>query len=151
MCKLKKIVIFILSFIIFSSGLPMKSFADLDPNSISASSAVVICADNGKVLFEKNAYEKRSMASTTKIMTALLALEAADAEDRDISITNKMILVEGSSMGLKEGNILPISSLAKGMLTVSGNDAANAVAISLGGSLELFSDMMNEKAKQIGC
>lgn len=147
---MKKIVIFILSFIIFSSGLPMKSFADLDPNSISASSAVVICADNGKVLFEKNAYEKRSMASTTKIMTALLALEAADAEDRDISITNKMILVEGSSMGLKEGNILPISSLAKGMLTVSGNDAANAVAISLGGSLELFSDMMNEKAKQIG-
>lgn len=122
----------------------------LEPNSISATSAVVICADNGRVLFEKNAYEKRPMASTTKIMTSLLAVEAADADDIDVTITEKMVPVEGSSMGLKVGNVLPISSLAKGMITVSGNDAANSAAIALGGSLELFSDMMNEKAKIIG-
>lgn len=122
----------------------------LSSQDISASSAIVICADNGKVLFEKNAYEKRPMASTTKIMTSLLAIEAADADDRDINITDKMVPVEGSSMGLNIGNVLPISSLVKGMLTVSGNDAANSVAIALGGSLDLFSDMMNEKARVIG-
>lgn len=99
---------------------------------------------------EKNEYERRPMASTTKIMTALLALEIASAEDINITITDKMVPVEGSSMHLEIGNILPLSSLAKGMLTVSGNDAANSAAIALGGSIELFSEMMNEKAKQIG-
>lgn len=147
---MKKTLVLTIIFTIVTQNCQSTSSAKLECDSISAASAAVICADNGRVIFEKNAYEKRPMASTTKIMTSLLAVEAADADDRDVAITNKMVPVEGSSMGLKIGNVLPISSLAKGMLTVSGNDAANSVAIALGGSLELFSDMMNEKAKIIG-
>ena len=119
-------------------------------SNISAKSYIVICADNGKIVYGENENIKMSIASTTKIMTALLALEKAQAQDFDVTITDKMVPVEGSSMCLKVGNILSLSSLAKGMLTVSGNDAANSAAIAIAGSVELFSDMMNEKAKQIG-
>lgn len=118
--------------------------------SLSAKSAVVICADNGKIIYGKNEQEPMPMASTTKIMTALLTLEAAQSEDVKVTITDKMVPVEGSSMYLQVGQVLPLSSLAKGMLTVSGNDAANSAAITLGGSLDGFVDMMNKKAKQIG-
>jgi len=121
-----------------------------DLSTLSAKSCVVICADNGKIVYEKDANCKKPIASTTKIMTALLTLEKAQAEDFDVTITDKMVPVEGSSMHLKIGNVLSLSSLAKGMLTVSGNDAANSAAIAVAGSIELFSDMMNEKAKQIG-
>lgn len=117
---------------------------------LSASSAVVICADNGKILYGKDEYKPRPMASTTKIMTALLTLEAAENDDAKVTITDKMVPVEGSSMYLQVGQSLPRSSLAKGMLTVSGNDAANAAAIELGGTVEGFVELMNKKAKQIG-
>lgn len=90
------------------------------------------------------------MASTTKIMTALLTLEAAEKEDTNVTITDKMVPVDGSSMYLKVGQVLPLSSLAKGMLTVSGNDAANSAAIALCGSVDAFVELMNKKASQIG-
>ncbi len=117
---------------------------------LSAASAVVICADTGKILFGKNEYEPRPMASTTKIMTALLTLEAAEGTDAKVTITDKMVPVEGSSMYLQVGQVLPLSSLAKGMLTVSGNDAANSAAIVVGGTVDGFVDLMNKKARQIG-
>lgn len=117
---------------------------------LSAASAVVICADSGRILFGKNEHEPRPMASTTKIMTALLTLEAAESNDEKVTITDKMVPVEGSSMYLQVGQALPLSSLAKGMLTVSGNDAANSAAIVLGGTVDGFVDLMNKKAKQIG-
>lgn len=141
------------SFLIISTVVSFNSTvcrANDETLELSAQSAIVMCADTGQVIFGKNENEKRPMASTTKIMTALIALEIAAADDVNITITNKMVPVEGSSMHLEVGNVLPLSSLAKGMLTVSGNDAANSVAIAIGGSAELFSDIMNEKAKQIG-
>lgn len=118
--------------------------------SLSARSAIVICADNGKVIYGKNEKEPRPMASTTKIMTALLTLEAAEKEDTNVTITDKMVPVDGSSMYLQVGHVLPLSSLAKGMLTVSGNDAANSAAIALCGSVDAFVELMNKKASQIG-
>ena len=147
MCK-KLIPIILIIFVIVADTI--NCFAEDDLSKISAQSAIVICADTGQIIYGKNENEKRPMASTTKIMTALLALEVASTDDINITITDKMVPVEGSSMHLEVGNVLPLSSLAKGMLTVSGNDAANSVAIALGGSAELFADMMNEKAKQIG-
>ena len=117
---------------------------------MSAKAAIVYCADNGKVLFAKNETEKLSMASTTKIMTAMLTLEAAQADNREVTITEEMVAVEGSSMGLKPGNVVTLETLAKGMLLSSGNDAANAAALSLAGSQEEFAVLMNEKAAQIG-
>lgn len=147
MCKK---LISVLLFIIFLMPLDNMVLAESDTLSLSAQSAVVICADTGQIIYGKNEREPRPMASTTKIMTALLALEAADSEDVNVTITDKMVPVEGSSMCLKVGQVLPLSSLAKGMLTVSGNDAANSVAITLGGSVDGFVDLMNKKAKQIG-
>lgn len=148
MCK--KLISIILIICVIISCIAIPCFAETDIPELTAQSAVVICADTGQIIYGKNEHEKRSMASTTKIMTALLALEIAAADDVDITITDKMVPVEGSSMHLEVGNVLPLSSLAKGMLTVSGNDAANSAAIALSGSVELFADMMNEKAKQIG-
>ena len=117
--------------------------------SVSARCAVLYCANNNSVVFEKNAYKKMSMASTTKIMTSLIALENAQANDKKVAFTKEMI-AESSSMYLKEGYRLRLSDLAVGMMTVSGNDAANAAAVSIAGSVDEFSKLMNEKAEQIG-
>lgn len=89
------------------------------------------------------------MASTTKIMTAIIALECG-ADDNYITVTEDMIAVEGTSMGLKDGDSVSLKTLVKGMLLKSGNDAANAVANIIGGNIPTFVKMMNEKAKEIG-
>lgn len=118
---------------------------------VSAESAVLISTRSGAVLYEKNAYESRAMASTTKIMTALLALEEAQRSgDPVVDITAEMVAVEGSSMGLQAGNRLRLSELAAGMLLASGNDAANACALFIAGSQEEFAKLMNQRASQIG-
>lgn len=116
---------------------------------VSAQSAILICADTGTVLAEYNAYERLPMASTTKIMTALLLAET-DALDTEIVTTKEMVTVEGSSMGLLEGDRVTYRDLLYGMLLASGNDAANTTAICLGGSVAGFAEMMNAKAAELG-
>lgn len=118
-----------------------------DQPSVSAASAILVETESGRVLFAKNAQEPRAMASTTKIMTALLALEQPD---REITITEEMIRAEGSSMGLRAGDRLSLHELAAGMLSVSGNDAANAAAIAIDGSLSAFAARMNRRAAELG-
>lgn len=118
---------------------------------VSAQSAVLMTADTGTVLYEKDAFSQRPMASTTKIMTALLTLEEGERlGDPVIQITEEMVAVEGSSMGLQAGDEISLSNLAAGMLLASGNDAANAAAIYLAGSLEGFVELMNQRAVEIG-
>lgn len=118
---------------------------------VSAQSAILISGDDGTVIYEKNSHEKLAMASTTKIMTALLTLEEAERSgDPVIDITAEMVAVEGSSMGLKDGDRLTLINLTSGMLLASGNDAANAAAIYLGGSQEGFAELMNARAGEIG-
>ena len=120
-----------------------------DFTEVSARSAILLCRNNGRVIFEKNPDEKLGMASTTKIMTTLIALEQAKAEDKEVTFSKEMI-AEGSSMYLKEGYRLRLSDLAAGMMSVSGNDAANAAAFAVSGSKESFGKLMNSKAEQIG-
>lgn len=131
-----------------------QSFASSDQSckcpQVSAKSAIVMIADTGQVLYEKNSHEKLPMASTTKIMTSLITLEEAAKDNREVTITKEMISVEGSSLGLREGDVLTLESLAKGMLAVSGNDAANSAAIAVSGSVDSFVEKMNEKAKMFG-
>ena len=115
----------------------------------SAASAIVIDGVTNEILYEKNAYEERSMASTTKIMTSLIACESGKLDDI-VSVTDEMVNVIGTSLGLRAGDKISLYDLVVGMLIVSGNDAANAVAIHLGGSIESFAEMMNEKAQSIG-
>ncbi len=123
--------------------------ASLQEPTVSAQSAVVLDAFTGETLFEKNADQKRTMASTTKIMTTLIALEQNDP-NREIVATKEMVTVEGSGMGLLAGDRITLQGLCYGMMLSSGNDAANTVALSLSDSFETFAQEMNQKAKQIG-
>ncbi len=122
--------------------------APLAPN-ISAKSAVLIEAETRRVLYAKNAEERLPMASTTKIMSALLALEHP-AQEREFEVDTAAIHVEGSSMGLREGDTVTMRALACGMLLSSGNDAANAAAVAMYGSISGFVLHMNERARQLG-
>ncbi len=117
--------------------------------SVSASAYVLYCVDNSQVIAGSNMHTKMGMASTTKIMTSLLALEEAERYDRVVEFTSDMT-AEGSSMYLKVGDKVRLSDLAAGMMTVSGNDSANAAAIAIGGSKEDFALLMNNRAKTIG-
>ncbi len=117
--------------------------------NVSAKAAVVMCLDTKEIIFGKNFSKKLPMASTTKIMTALILSEQPDLS-KTITVTKKMVAVEGSSMGLLEGDIVSFKDLLYGMLLASGNDAANVTAYALGGSVEGFAKMMNKKAAQIG-
>lgn len=120
----------------------------LEEPSLSASSSILLDADTKEVLFEKNANEKRSMASTTKIMTALLAVESGRLND--VVCINEKVYIEGTAIGFNVGDKLTVEALCYGMLLESGNDAAVVIANYLAKSEEAFSVMMNEKATEIG-
>lgn len=117
--------------------------------SVGAKGAVLIEAESGRVLFAQNAGERLPMASTTKILTALITLEQ-EGLDEPFVVDPEAIRVEGSSMGLVEGDIVTFRALAVGMLTASGNDAANAAAVHISGSVPAFVDLMNIRAAEIG-
>lgn len=121
-----------------------------DAPSVSAASAILTDAESGRVLFEKNTDEPRLIASTTKIMTAMIALEHC-APDRSVVIDPAWTGIEGSSMYLKPGQELTIRELLTGLMLASGNDAAVALACITAGSVEDFAVLMNEKAAELGC
>ena len=129
---------------------PIATQAETAAPDVSAKAAVVCCVNTGEVLYAKNAEEPLAMASTTKIMTALLTLEVAAENNQPVAITAQMTAVEGSSMGLQPGEDIRLRELAIGMLMVSGNDAANAAAIAIGGSAESFAALMNDRAASLG-
>ena len=125
------------------------SVSALESSDVSAECAVLISQQTGEVIFQKNAYEHHSMASTTKIMTSLLAAQSGKLHD-EITVSKEMIQVEGTSMGLLPGDSVSLYELIYGMLLPSGNDAANVTAYYLGGNVENFAKKMNAKAKEIG-
>lgn len=133
----------------FSANIETAAEDTPDFPSISAKAAVVISADTGEVVFAENADTKLPMASTTKIMTTLLCIESGGL-DIPFTVDSDAIHVEGSSMGLKEGDIVTKYALCCGMLLPSGNDGANAAAVEVAGSIEAFADMMNERAEEMG-
>ncbi|MDR1892902.1 MAG: D-alanyl-D-alanine carboxypeptidase [Oscillospiraceae bacterium] len=146
----KKRIIFTAVLALFAVYLPAGSAEAVgSAPGVSAKAAVLLEPVTGKVLFEKNAYERRSMASTTKIMTALIACEAGNL-DRDIITTPEMVNVEGTSMGLQAGYSVSLETLIFGMMITSGNDAANTIATVLGGTPDGFTKLMNERAAKIG-
>ena len=117
--------------------------------SVSAKSAILIEAESGRILYAKNANQRLPMASTTKIMTALVALESAPP-DRIVRIPLEAVGVEGSSVYLYEGEELTLEQLLYALLLSSANDAAVAIAVGLAGSVEGFADRMNAKAAALG-
>lgn len=117
--------------------------------STSASSAILMDAASGRVLYEQNADAKMLIASTTKIMTALVAIREGDPSDV-VTVSREAAYTEGSAMYLKEGEQLTLETLLYGLMLCSGNDAAVAVAEHVGGSVEGFVSLMNETAKELG-
>ncbi|HXH60425.1 MAG TPA: D-alanyl-D-alanine carboxypeptidase family protein, partial [Fimbriimonadaceae bacterium] len=117
---------------------------------VTAESAIVIAARSGKVLYEKDADAKRYPASTTKIMTALLLAERVDP-DTIITAPDDVESVGGSSLHLRPGEKVSAGDLLLAILLRSANDAAYTVALYMGGSVENFAKMMNDRAKEIGC
>lgn len=118
---------------------------------------ILIEASSGQVLFEHDSDKRMYPASTTKVMTALIAVEAISAgevsTDEQIEITSQMLDgldPDGSNMALKEGELISFENLLKGMMIPSGNDAATAIAYRLSGSAEAFAQRMNQRADELG-
>ena len=124
-------------------------FFHVPAGAVSARRAYVIDAVSGRVLFEKNADEQSLIASTTKIMTALIVCEQCNVLDR-MRIPKEAVGIEGSSMYLREGEVLTLQELLYGLMLSSGNDAAVALAIYCGGTVEGFAQLMNDKARILG-
>lgn len=138
---------FFLAFLLFLSAffaMPVSAAPD-----VSAKSAVLIEAESGRVLYQKNAFIRLPMASTTKIMTAIVAIERGDL-GKTVTVAKEAVGVEGSSIYLEPNEKLTLESLVWALLLQSANDAATAIAIEVGGSVEGFAKMMNEKADELG-
>lgn len=160
MKQLRNLVIFTIIFILFILPINTVLATDIDtedynPDNITTKSPVVLLMDakSGKILYSKNAFEKRYPASTTKIMTAILTLENCKLTDIATVSHNAIfsVPVGYSHASLKEGEQLTIEQLLNVLLIPSANDAATVLAEHIAGSVDKFSDMMNNKAKEIGC
>lgn len=117
--------------------------------SVSAASAILVDAESGRVLFEKDAHTQRSIASTTKLLTALVAVESTPDLSRIVTITAEH-WAEGTSMYLKPGEELTLEELLYGLLLQSGNDAALAIATGCAGDVATFVEWMNQWAQDLG-
>jgi len=139
-------IITILFFNLFISS----SFASPIEPDISAEAAILIEIDSGEILYEKNANAPMYPASTTKIMTALLALEHLNLEDK-ITVPEDMGPADGSAMYLLPGEVFTVRELLDGLLVKSANDAAVLLARTISGDIQSFATLMNQRAKDIGC
>ena len=124
-------------------------FLPLKTKAVSAKHAYVLDALSGRVLYEKASDQRALIASTTKIMTALIVCEQCNVLDR-MRIPKEAVGIEGSSMYLQEGEVLTLQELLYGLMLQSGNDAAVALAIYCGGNVEGFAELMNDKARNLG-
>ena len=137
---MKKIILFLISFFMFMST----------PSALSVPSrnAILIDQESGRVLYSKNINDRHLIASTTKIMTAVLAIESGKLDDI-VTITDEMTKSYGSGIYIKEGEKISLRNLVYGLLLRSGNDAALSIEIYLGGH-DKFINLMNQKARDIG-
>lgn len=128
-------------------------FLPADAPEINAEAAIVMDLDTGDILYEKNAYDRKYPASITKVMTCLLAVENGNVNDELTVSDNIMAQVEegSSSIGLQSGEKLTLKDALYGMMLNSGNECALLIAENIGGSTEGFSQMMNDRARNLGC
>lgn len=117
--------------------------------NVSAEAAILLEQSTGDVLYEKNAHNKQQIASITKVMTAIIAIELGELNDI-AKTSRRAIYTEGSSIYLEQGEKMTIEDLLYGLMLRSGNDSAIAISEHIGGSMEGFVHLMNEKAKWLG-
>lgn len=144
----KKLVLSVLVFFLILNSSVLSALA-LTEGEISAQAAVLMDRSSRRILFAKNHEERLPMASTTKIMTGLLAIERGDLKSR-VVVSERAAGVEGSSIWLEEGEVKTLEELVFGLMLRSGNDAGAVIAEHLAGSVEGFSVMMTDKAREVG-
>lgn len=145
---MKRIFAALLTAVVCCSVLPLSAGAAAP--SLSATSAILVDGKTGRVLYEKNANEERAIASITKLMTALVAVGSNPDLSQEVTVKREYTLTEGSSMYLKVGETVTLEELLYGLMLVSGNDAALAVAGFCAGDVETFIGWMNQKAEELG-
>lgn len=162
MTKKTKIITFLIVFGVFlrffcvcgfclSQSVQVKSYATTYSKEVSSAKAfAVIEASTGRLLYSKNENERLPMASTTKIITAIVAIENSANLDEIYEIPSEAVGIEGSSIFLKSGEHLSLRELLYGLMLRSGNDAAVAIAIIVSGSVEKFVQVCNDKCKELG-
>ena len=146
---MKRIVSIIVTVLVLINAVPVVSFGATEPPAILAETGVVIDAKTGQVLYDKNMNEQREPASTTKVLTALLALENLDL-NKTVTIDAETPFTGGSRIYLLEGEQVTVEQLMYALLLPSANDAAVALGKQIAGSVPAFSDMMNKRAKELG-
>lgn len=139
---MKKMLLIIITFLLFS---PINAFG----LSTTASSAILMDMDSGRILYQKDIHNPRLVASITKIMTAVLAIENGDLDDV-VTVGEEVLTMYGSNIYIQLGEKMTLRDLLYGLLLRSGNDAAIVIGTYIGGSEEKFVEMMNKKAKEIG-
>lgn len=147
---LRQIMVFVLSIFIFVSTPAMVFAEDETDLKLHARSAILIDADTGRVLYEENGYAVMPMASTTKIMTCILAIESGRLEEY-VTVSANAQGQPKVRLGLKEGESYKLRDLLYSLMLESHNDTAVAIAECIGGSVEGFATMMNAKAEVLGC
>lgn len=147
---MKKLLIFIISFIIIFSNINCKVNAKDNPPTVSADGVVLMDALSGEILYAKNAYGAYPPASTTKLMTALLTLEKTKLDDV-VKVGKNPPLADGSKIYIFEGEEIKVKDLLYGLLLNSGNDCAEALAEHVSGSIDNFAVEMNKRALELGC
>ena len=138
------------SILLSMSGICGMGTVYADNISLYAKSAVLMDADSGRVLYERNGYEQMAMASTTKIMTLIVTLENANLEDT-VTVSAYAASMPDVQLNIREGETYRLSDLVYSLMLESHNDSAVAIAEHVGGSVEGFAALMNEKADEIGC
>lgn len=141
---------FLAFFIFLIFGITAYAGETISPGTLYAQSAVLMDAESGRILFEKNGNEVMAMASTTKIMTCILALEEANMEDV-VTASAEAAAQPKVHLGMKEGEQFYLKDLLYSLMLESHNDSAVAIAEHIGGDVETFADKMNQKAKSLGC
>lgn len=146
----KRLFIILLAAAVMLGGMPLRAYALTSVPKLEGSAAILIDMTTGEVLYENNADAKHYPASTTKMMTGLLALENLNLES-DITIDAEAASTPGSGIKLKEGEIINTDVLLHAMLIPSSNDCAVAIAKAVAGSVDSFAVLMNARARELGC
>lgn len=153
--NMKRIIFFVITLIIiYATPIYAKDTTTelVNPPDVSCANAILIEVESGKILYEKAAYTKVYPASTTKILTAILALENCELNEKVTASYNAIMSVpyDGTTAAIQVGETWTVKNLIDAMMVCSANEAANILAEHIGGSVESFASMMNSRAKELG-
>lgn len=148
MKHMKNLIFLLAGFLIISTSFTVNAYASTPPD-VEGAGVVLMDASTGQVLFNKNMDEKLPPASTTKVMTALLTLEKTSLTDK-VTIGKVPACADGTALGLEEGEVMTVEDLLNALIIGSCNDAAEALAEHISGSIPEFANLMNKRADELG-